>query len=76
MAIALLKVIGARLRALFGRDAVIRDMDEEMQLHIELETETNIARGMSPAAARKARSRVLAMLLISRMKLTQFQEAG
>jgi putative ABC transport system permease protein len=44
----------ARLRALLGREAVIRDIDEEMRLHVELETEANIERGMPPDEARRA----------------------
>ncbi|HEX8337285.1 MAG TPA: ABC transporter permease [Pyrinomonadaceae bacterium] len=47
-------VISARLRALFGRESVISDIDREMRLHVELETEQNLARGMSPAEARRA----------------------
>src|SRR5215212_1064578 len=47
-------VIAARLRALAGRESVIRDIDAELRLHVELETEQNVARGMSPAEARRA----------------------
>ena len=47
-------VIAARLRALTGRESVIRDIDEELRLHVEMETEQNLARGMSPAEARRA----------------------
>ncbi|MGI8995222.1 MAG: ADOP family duplicated permease [Pyrinomonadaceae bacterium] len=47
-------IFSARLRALVGREAVIRDIDEEMRLHVEMETETNVGRGMSPADARRA----------------------
>src|SRR5215217_7244663 len=49
-----LNVFWARLRALFGRESVISDIDEELRLHVELETEENLARGMSPAEARRA----------------------
>jgi hypothetical protein len=35
-------VIAARLRALFGRESVISDIDEELRLHVELETEQNL----------------------------------
>src|SRR3954452_19502114 len=48
-----LNVLSARLRALFQREAVIRDIDEELRLHIELETEANIRHGMSPDEARR-----------------------
>jgi putative ABC transport system permease protein len=43
----------ARLRALFGRESVISDIDRELRLHVEMETEENLARGMSPAEARR-----------------------
>src|SRR4051794_24356853 len=49
-----LNIFAARLRALLGRETVIRDIDEELRAHIELETEANIERGMSPAEARWA----------------------
>jgi predicted permease len=46
-------ILPARLRALVRRDVIIQDIDEELRLHIELETEANIERGMSPAEARR-----------------------
>jgi putative ABC transport system permease protein len=46
-------IFSARLRALLGREAVIQDINEEMRLHVEMETEANIERGMSPAEARR-----------------------
>src|SRR5215213_5991199 len=49
-----LNILSARLRALFRREEVIRDIDEELRLHIEMETETNVRRGMSPDEARLA----------------------
>src|SRR5215208_1175024 len=49
-----LNVLWARLRALAGRESVISDIDEELRLHVEMETEENLARGMSPAEARRA----------------------
>jgi putative ABC transport system permease protein len=52
-----LNILLARLRALTGREAVIRDIDEEMRLHVELEAEANVARGMSPEAAQAAARR-------------------
>ena len=41
----------ARLYGLFRRDAVMQDIDEELRLHVELEAQTNIARGMTPEKA-------------------------
>src|ERR1044071_4551552 len=49
-----LNILAARLRALVRREAVIRDIDDEMRLHLELEAEANVERGMSPAEARRA----------------------
>lgn len=47
-------VFSARLHALLGREVVIRDIDEEMRLHVEMETAANVEKGMSPADARRA----------------------
>ena len=46
-----------RLRALFGRRALERDMQDEMRSHLEEATERLVARGMSPAEARLAARR-------------------
>lgn len=40
-------------RALFGRDALNRDLEEELQLHIDLQTEQNVRAGMAPEEARR-----------------------
>jgi predicted permease len=40
-----------RLRSLFGRGRLEAEMDAEMQMHLELRTEKNIAAGMSPVEA-------------------------
>ena len=47
-----LNILIARLRALVRRDAVIDDIEEEMRSHLEMETQTNIERGMQPEEAR------------------------
>ena len=52
-----LNIVLARLRALVRREAVLRDIDEELRLHVEMETEANIARGMAPNEARLAATR-------------------
>src|SRR5262245_62737852 len=44
----------SRLRAFVRREAVTEDYEEEMRLHIEMETEANLERGMSPPEARAA----------------------
>ncbi len=51
---SMLRVFSARLHGLLRREAVIGDIDEEMRLHIEMETEANIERGMPAAEARRA----------------------
>src|SRR5215475_9846815 len=47
-------ILTARLRALFRRESVLRDIEEELRVHVEMETETNIRRGMLPDEARAA----------------------
>src|SRR5262245_32617329 len=47
-------IFKARLRALVRREAVIREIDEEMRSHVELETQINIECGMNPEEARRA----------------------
>ena len=45
-----------RLRAIFRRDAMERELDDELRFHIERETEKYVREGMPPAEAeRKAR---------------------
>jgi len=46
-----------RLRALFRRDEVDRELDEELKQHLELETTRNLAAGMSAEEARNAAQR-------------------
>ncbi len=43
-----------RWRAMFRREAVERELDEELGYHVELKTEENIAKGMTPEEARRA----------------------
>jgi macrolide transport system ATP-binding/permease protein len=45
-------ILMGRLRALFRRESVLRDIDEEFRIHVEMETEANIRRGMPPDEAR------------------------
>jgi putative ABC transport system permease protein len=48
-----LRIFIARLRALFRRDAVLQDIEEELRLHVEMEAENLVERG---AAAEEAAS--------------------
>ena len=45
-------VVLTRWRALWRREVVIQDIDEELRLHIEMETQTNMERGMTAEEAR------------------------
>ncbi|MEA2600178.1 MAG: hypothetical protein QOF89_1170 [Acidobacteriota bacterium] len=49
-----LRALSARLRGLLRREAVIGDIDEELRLHVEMEAEANVGRGMPPEEARRA----------------------
>jgi putative ABC transport system permease protein len=53
-----LKGVVLRLRALLWRSAAERDLDDEIRLHIELETAKNLKAGMSAAEARREAMRV------------------
>jgi putative ABC transport system permease protein len=52
-----LRIIPLRLRSLFRRDDVERELDDEMRDHIECEIQENVRRGMSAADARAAAMR-------------------
>lgn len=43
----------ARMRALLGRRSAEQRMQTEFALHVELETEQNLKRGMPPGEARR-----------------------
>src|ERR1041384_3652793 len=47
------RILRDRIRALRQREAVIDEIDREMRSHLELQVETNIKAGMSPAEARE-----------------------
>lgn len=47
-------ILRVRLRAMFRRESILQDIEEELRVHVEMETETNIRRGMSPDKARAA----------------------
>ena len=49
-----------RLRSLFQRDRVERELEEEFQFHIDQRTELEIGRGLSPEEARGAALRTMA----------------
>jgi putative ABC transport system permease protein len=43
-----------KLRALFRKEKLDAEMTEEMRVHVELQTDRNLAAGMSPGSARQA----------------------
>ena len=47
-------ILRMRLRSLFRRARVERELDEELRYHLDRETDFNIAQGMSPDEARFA----------------------
>ena len=49
----------ARVRGLLRRNHVDREVDEELRFHVEMETQANIDRGMSPQEARRVALRDL-----------------
>ena len=42
-----------RLRALFGRERLDAEMDEELSFHLDMETNKNLRKGMDPMEARR-----------------------
>lgn len=48
-----LNLLRDRLRALFGREQVIEQIDREMRAHVRLQVEANIEAGMSPDEAER-----------------------
>jgi hypothetical protein len=52
-----MRVVLARLRGPFRREALLEEMEEEMRLHVEMEEEGNLRRGMKPEEAREAARR-------------------
>ena len=55
----LIRLVPLRLRSLFRKSVVDRELDEEFQYHLEQQTSENIRRGMDTAAAREAARRGL-----------------
>jgi predicted permease len=63
------KVFLDRLRALRDGDAVHREIDEEVRFHLDMRTEENLRRGMSPDEARREAERRFG-------RLTRIKEMG
>jgi len=54
-----LDILQLRLRTLLDRGSLDRELDDEVRHHLELETERNLARGMTPEQARAAACRAI-----------------
>ena len=50
-------VFGSRLRALFARKRLERELDDELQFHLEMQTDENLRAGMDEREARRAANR-------------------
>ena len=48
-----LRVLASRLKAMFSRERLDRDFDEELQAHVDLLVDDNRKRGMTPEQARR-----------------------
>lgn len=49
-----LRALKLKLRALFSKEAVETELDDEVRFHIDMQTEENVRRGMHPADARRS----------------------
>jgi hypothetical protein len=49
----LFTIVRLRLRTLFRREAVDRELDDELQYHLEHDVDDLVDRGMSPEEARR-----------------------
>ena len=52
--LSLIATVRGWIRALFNRASVERKFSDEIEFHLEMETELNVSSGMSPADARRA----------------------
>jgi putative ABC transport system permease protein len=55
----LVRIVALRWRSLVHRDAVERELDDELRYHLEMQVAENIRCGMTPDAARDAATRAL-----------------
>jgi putative ABC transport system permease protein len=53
------QIVRLRLRSLFSGSSVDHELDDELRFHLEQQIDVNIARGMTPAAARTAALRAI-----------------
>src|ERR1051325_9994174 len=69
-----LKGLYRRVRALLRSESIHQEIDEEMQFHIDMRTEENVRRGMSPEEARREAERRFGGL--TRMKERGYEVRG
>src|SRR5262245_34025972 len=70
----LLRSLFCRVRGLVRAETIHREVDEEARFHIEMRTEENIGRGMSPEEARRDAERRFGNL--TRMKERSYEVRG
>ena len=71
-----LNILISRLSGLFLREATLQDIEDETRLHVEMETQNNIDRGMSPEDARLAALRSFGNLGLVREMGFQIRGGG
>src|SRR5262249_9161016 len=71
-----LSALPLRLRSLFRRREVDRELDDEMQYHMEQLTQENMARGASPEKARYAALRAMDGLTQNKEKARETWKVG
>jgi predicted permease len=65
-----------RLRSLFQRDTVERELDDELQYHLDRQVDLNLERGMAPAEARRAALRALGSVALHKDDCRDQRRAG
>src|SRR5258708_7969237 len=71
-----LRVAMSRLRALLFGAAVHRDIDEELKIHLEMETEKHVTRGLSHEEARLAARRSFGNGVVIKERALQVRGGG
>jgi hypothetical protein len=70
------RVAAARLRGLFERKRLERELEDEVRFHLQMQMEDNLKAGMSPAEALSSRASSLARRLIKAEPATGGESAN
>jgi predicted permease len=71
-----INLLGSRLRGLLHSDQVINEIEEEMRFHLDMETQTNIDKGITPNEARLIALRSFGNLSIVRDRSYDIRGGG